>query len=251
MRSLASRQVYLKMLGDCCLTIDGDLIDGVPAGFFRIAAYLILSPRGGILPRHRMSSMLWSDTDDNKAAANMRQTLARIRHLQDEHNFRFIEANFSTLYLPQAHDVRSDLGDFVEYLAGERAVTPVELCALYGGDLLTGLDEAGESYEDWLLTHRDQLHIEAVDRIAAAVSPDSELSASDRAICARRLLEMDPYSEEALQVLMFEAATHRQVQRLTQLYETMRVLLAEDLGIQPSPRTQALYQRLMQSLTIA
>jgi DNA-binding SARP family transcriptional activator len=62
---------------------------------------------------------------------------------------------------------------------------------------------------------------------------------------------MDPYSEEALQVLMFEAATHRQVQRLTQLYETMRVVLAEDLGIQPSPRTQALYLRLMQSLTIA
>lgn len=198
-----------------------------------------------------MGSMLWSDTDENKAAANMRQTLARIRHLQEDHDFRFIEANFSTLYLPQGHDVRSDLGDFVEHIAGERPVTPMELCALYGGDLLTGLDEAGESYENWLSARRDQLHIEAVDRIAAAVSADSELSASERAICARRLLEMDPYSEDALQVLMFEAATHRQVQRLTHLYETMKVVLAQDLGIQPSPRTQALYLRLLKSLTVA
>ena len=251
MRSLALRQVFLKMLGDCCLTIDGNVVDGVPAGFFRIAAYLILSPRGAILPRQRMGSMLWSDTDYNRACANMRQTLARIRHLQQDHNFRFIEANFSTLYLLQTHDVRSDLGDFVEHIAGERPVTTVELCALYGGDLLAGLDEAGESYENWLSAHRDQLHIEAIDQIVAAVSPDSELSASDRAICARRLLEMDPYNEEALQVLMFEAATHRQVKRLTNLYETMKVVLAEDLGIQPSPRTQALYLRLMQSLTVA
>jgi DNA-binding SARP family transcriptional activator len=250
LHSLDFQNVYLTMLGDCRLTINGNLVDGVPANFYRIAAYLILSPRGGILPRHRMSSMLWSDTDDNRAAANMRQTLVRIRHLQEENGFRFIEANFSTLYLSQSHDVRSDLGDFVEYLAGHRPMTPVELCTLYGGDLLMGLGEAGESYEDWLSAQRDQLHIEAIDRIAAAVGPNGALSAADRATCARRLLDMDPYCEEALQVLMLEAASHRQVPRLTQLFETMKVVLAEDLGVQPSPQTQTLYVRLLQSLTV-
>jgi DNA-binding SARP family transcriptional activator len=154
------------------------------------------------------------------------------------------------LYLSQSHDVRSDLGDFVEYLAGHRPMTPVELCTLYGGDLLMGLGEAGESYEDWLSAQRDQLHIEAIDRIAAAVGPNGALSAADRATCARRLLDMDPYCEEALQVLMLEAASHRQVPRLTQLFETMKVVLAEDLGVQPSPQTQTLYVRLLQSLTV-
>lgn len=251
MRSSAVRQIDLQLLGDCRLVIDGNLVHGVPASFFRVAAYLILSGRGGIQPRHRMSALLWSDADDGKAAANMRQALARIRHLQEEHRFRFIEANFSTLHLPPIHDVHSDLADFVEYLGGSRALTPVELCSLYGGELLAGLDEGGEGFEEWLAMRRDQLLAEAIDGISAGIAPEGGLSLADRAICARRLLEIDPYHEAALRVLMREAAERHQVLRLTHLYDSMRTILAEDLGIQPSQETQALYTKLIQTLNTA
>lgn len=216
-----------------------------------MAAYLILSGRGSAQPRNRIGALLWSETDDGRSAANMRQALARIRHLQDEHGLRFIEANFSTVHLAPNHDVNCDLIAFGEYLAGTRPLTPVQLCSLYGGELLGGLDVGGEGFEEWLAMKRDQLLAEAIDGISAGISPQAGLALADRAACARRLLEIDPYHEEALRVLMHEAAERHQVLRLTHLYESMRTVLADDLGIQPSPETQALYVRLIQAINTA
>lgn len=238
-------------MGGCCLIIDGDLVQGVPASFFRISAYLILADRAGVQPRHRLSALLWSQADEGKAAANMRQALARIRHLQDEHDFRFIEANFSTLHLPPVHDVTCDLVAFAQYMSGAQPLTPVQLCAVYGGELLAGLDPGGEGYEDWLAARRDQLLNTAIAGISAGVAADSGLTPADRVLCSRRLLEIDPYNEEALWVLMREAAERRQISRLNYLYNAMRTVLAEDLGIQPSQETRTLYTQLMQALSVS
>tara|TARA_R110002124_G_scaffold63350_31_gene173340 strand:- start:14834 stop:15607 length:774 start_codon:yes stop_codon:yes gene_type:complete len=247
-RPTAARKVQLKLFGDCRLTIDGRPIQGVPASLFRVAAYLVLGGNGGIQPRHRVGALLWSDADDGKAAANMRQALARIRHLQEEHGFSFIGANFSMLQLLDEGDVQCDLTDFVDYLKGTLPLTPVELCSLYDGELLGGLGPGGEGFEEWLFPHREKFMVEAVDHIAAGLAPQMGLSESDRGICARRLLEIDPYHELALRVLMQEAANRQQIGRLTHLYESMRHLLGEDLGIQPSQETQTLYVDLMQRL---
>ncbi len=224
-RPTAARKVQLKLFGDCRLTIDGRPIQGVPASLFRVAAYLVLGGNGGIQPRHRVGALLWSDADDGKAAAN-----------------------FSMLQLLDEGDVQCDLTDFVDYLKGTLPLTPVELCSLYDGELLGGLGPGGEGFEEWLFPHREKFMVEAVDHIAAGLAPQMGLSESDRGICARRLLEIDPYHELALRVLMQEAANRQQIGRLTHLYESMRHLLGEDLGIQPSQETQTLYVDLMQRL---
>lgn len=250
LRSSVVRHIHLTLLGDCSLTIEGKAVRSVPASFFRVAAYLVLAGKGGAPPRHRLSALLWSDADDGKAATNMRQALARIRHLQDEHNFRFIEADFTTLHLPATRDVRCDLIEFADHMSGERPLSPVQLSRIYGGELLAGLDEGGEGFEEWLTARRDRLLAEAVDGIAAGLAPDNGLSLADRATCARRLLEIDPYNEEALRVLLRDAAERRQIQRLTHLYEAMRSVLAADLGVQPTAETQLLYMQLLRALTV-
>lgn len=237
----------MTLLGDCCLTIDGNLVQGVPSSFFRITAYLMLSDRAGAQPRQRLSALLWSDSPDDKAAANMRQAMARIRHLQEEHGFQLIEANFWFLHLVPAPSLTCDLLDLLEHLEDKRPLSPVQLCGIYGGELLAGLDEGSEGFEEWLETRREQLRIGSIDGIAAGLG-DDDLSLSDRALCAHRLLDIDPYHEGALQVLMLEAAERRQILRLTHLYDAMRALLAEDLGIKPSKETQALYNELIEEL---
>lgn len=248
MRDVAQRRVKLKLLGGCRLVVDGDLVQGVPANFFRIAAFLILSNEDGAQPRHRLSSLLWSESDGAKAAANMRQALARIRHLQEEHNFRFIEATFSTLYLPLDGSVDCDLIELADCLSGARSVTPVQMCSLYGGELLVDLDPGGDGLEDWLSNRRDQLASDAISAIAAGIQPDSKLSMAERATCARRLLEIDPYREEAVRILMREAAEHRHLPKLNRLYGAICEVLSEDLGVRPQEETRALYDTLLQSL---
>lgn len=249
MRSTASREIRLTLLGESCLTIDGALVAGVTANFFRIAAYLVLAGAQGIASRQRVSALIWSDTDDGKATVNLRQALARIRHMQDEHKFRLIGSNSSTLYLVPDHNVRCDLIDFVEQLAGRRSISPAELCELYGGDLLSGLDEAGNGYEEWLAGQRDSIRFAFIDKVTAAIEPDGPLSTADRSACARRILMIDPYNEDAIRALMREAAEHRQVARLNHLYDSISAVLAEDLGVTPSSDTQSLYVKLLHSMT--
>lgn len=247
MRSQAAHQVRLTLLGDCRLTIDGNLVQGVPLSFFRISAYLMLSGRIEAHPRQRLSALLWSDSPDDKAAANMRQSMARIRHLQDEQGFQLIEANFWFLHLVKSPGLQCDLLDLLDHLDGTRAEAPAQICGLYGGDLLAGLDEGSSGFEDWLATRREQLRIDVIEGMAGCLN-HTGLSLAERAHCAHRLLDVDPYHEGALQVLMLEAAERRQILRLTHLYDAMRALLAEDLGIRPSRETQALYNELIEGL---
>lgn len=249
MRATASREIRLTLLGDSCLTIGGVLVAGVTSNFFRIAAYLALSGTRGIVSRQRISALIWSDTDDGKAAVNLRQALVRIRHTQDEHKFRLIGCDSSTLHLVPGNDVHCDLIDFIEYLAGKRSMSPAELCELYGGDLLTGLDEAGTGYEEWLAVQRDRIRFAFIDKVTEAIGPEGPLSTTDRSLCARRVLTIDPYNEDAIRALMREAAEHRQVARLNHLYDSIAAVLAEDLGVAPSADTQSLYVELLHSMT--
>lgn len=241
----AAPRVYLKLFGDCRLILDGRPVQGVPTSLFRLAAYLILAGNGGVQPRHRVRSLLWSATDQDKAAANMRQALARIRQLQEAHDFRLIEITNSTLQWLATPNVECDLSVFAGNLDGSHALSAVELCALYDGELLAGLAPGGEDFEEWVGVHREKFAVHTVDRLAASISIDNDLTAADRGICARHLLELDPYNEGALRVLMQEAAGHRQTARLAKLYESMRTVLDHELGVQPAPETQTLYKDLM------
>lgn len=239
------RHITIKLLGGCYLLVDGKLVQGVPANFFRIAAYLILTNPDQVQPRSRLSTLFWPQADEGKAAANMRQAVARIRALQEEHNFHLIEANFSTVHLEPVADMYCDLIEFTRSSAEE--LGPVRLCKLYDGDLLADLGGSSEDFEDWLSSQRNELLLKAVDGIASGIQPDSPLSHADRALCARRLLELDPYREDALCVLMEEAAERRHLGRVSQLYTSMRTMLADELGVEPSPETRAFYQSLMQN----
>ncbi|RYE62132.1 MAG: hypothetical protein EOO82_00295 [Oxalobacteraceae bacterium] len=239
------RRVTLKLLGGCYLLVEGKLVQGVPANFFRIAAYLILTNPDQVQPRSRLSTLLWPQADEGKAAANMRQAVARIRSLQEEHRFHLITANFSTLHLEPIEDMYCDLLEFIR--ASQLELSPLQLCRLYDGELLSDLGSGSEDFEDWLSSQRNELLLQAVDGIARGIQPDSPLDHADRATCARRLLELDPYREDALCVLMEEAAERRHFGRVSQLYTSMRTMLADELGVEPSAETRAFYNNLMQN----
>lgn len=239
----------MNLLGGCALSVDGELVPGVAANFFRIAAYIVLSGIHGTVPRRRISALLWSDAEDSKAGANLRQALARIRHVQQEHRFRLIETNHSTIYVVPNHDVECDLIELIDCLSGRRGTT-TDLSTIYTGELLADLDEAGVGFEEWLNVQRDKLRNDFADRMIAAIAQDSSLSHAERAICAHRLLAIDPYNEEAYRCLMREAAEHRQIARLHYLYGTIRSLLAEELGVPPAPETERLYHELLRMMMV-
>ncbi|WP_297107593.1 BTAD domain-containing putative transcriptional regulator [uncultured Devosia sp.] len=248
MGTQAPHQITVKLLGTCCLIADGTLVQGVPASFFRIAAYLILSTPDQVQPRSRLAALLWPNAEDGKAGANLRQAVARIRHLQDQQGFRLIEASVSTLHLAPGPEVYCDLIEMIRHISGDVTYSPHALCKIYGGELLADQGSSSSEFEDWLSSRRDELLLQAVDGIAEGIHADGQYTQNERSACARRLLELDPYREDAVRVLMAEAAERRHFVRVSELYASMRSVLADDLGVEPSPETRALYTSLMEAV---
>lgn len=248
MGTQAPRLITIRLLGPCCLLAGNSLVQGVPASFFRIAAYLILSTPEQVQARSQLAALFWPNADDGKAAANLRQSLARIRHVQDEHDFVLIEASNSTLHLAPSAGVYCDLIELARHIEGETRLTPLQLARIYGGELLANQDPSSEEFEDWLSSRRNELLLHAVDGIAEGIRPGTDHSQAERSICARRLLELDPYREDAVCVLMEEAAERRHYARVSELYASMHSLLANELGVEPSPETRALYVNLMDTV---
>ena len=242
----APSHITVKLLGTCCLLQRGNLVQGVPVSFFRIAAYLALSAPDQVQPRSRLSALFWPNADDGNAAANLRQAVARIRHLQKEHDFQLIQVNVSTLHISPRPDVYCDLIALARHMSGEQVLTPPQLCKVYGGELLGDLGPSSEEFEEWLSSQRNKLLLHVLDGIAEGIRPDAALSQTDRSTCARRLLELDPYREDAVCVLMEEAAERRHYTRVSELYASMCTVLANELGVEPGPETRARYHSLME-----
>ncbi|MET0511585.1 MAG: BTAD domain-containing putative transcriptional regulator [Thermoleophilaceae bacterium] len=63
--------------------------------------------------------------------------------------------------------------------------------------------------------------------------------------CGRRLIELAPYRESGHQILMEALARRGNAAEALLVYDRLRVLLRDELGIAPSPAVQSVYRRLL------
>ena len=119
---------------------------------------------------------------------------------------------------------------------------------LYAGDFLEGfaLRDAPE-FEDWAAARRERLRgllenslYELGLRYGAAADADWAKSMA----LMNRLLQLDPYREEAYRHLMNLLARSGQRNAALEVYAQCRDRLAADLGLEPMPETTALYERI-------
>jgi DNA-binding SARP family transcriptional activator len=63
--------------------------------------------------------------------------------------------------------------------------------------------------------------------------------------CGRRLIELAPYRETGHRILMEALERRGNVAEALRVYDRLRVLLRDELGIAPSPAVQSVYRRLL------
>jgi DNA-binding SARP family transcriptional activator len=63
--------------------------------------------------------------------------------------------------------------------------------------------------------------------------------------CGRRLIELAPYRETGHRILMEALEQRGNVAEALRVYDRLRVLLRDELGIAPSPAVQSVYRRLL------
>src|SRR5262245_35634093 len=205
-------------------------------------AYLALHPDRPC-SRETLTALLWGDTPDLQARQSLRQAVYHIRRALGEDRLDIVGGE--TVTLPAAAlDV-----DALNFERRVRLATPEALDAalgLYRGDLLEGLAIKEAAFDEWLLVERERLRELALEALARVLGSYMKAGDNERAIqSALRLLALDPLQEAAHRALMrLYVREGRRAAALRQ-YQTCVGILHKELGAEPEPETQQLYQQIV------
>src|SRR5215207_10927748 len=97
--------------------------------------------------------------------------------------------------------------------------------------------------EEWRRRLED-VHLRGLECFAEARLGLGGSTLSQAEECARRLIELAPYRETGHRILMEALARRGNAAEALLVYDRLRVLLREELGVAPSPAVQSVHRRL-------
>lgn len=139
--------------------------------------------------------------------------------------------------------IEVDVQEFERLAASSDATNLDRTIALYGGDLLEGIDVRDPGFEDWLIPERQRLREVFLAVLAKRLAQAKGQPAID---LAQRLLAQDPLREEGYRALMRFHAEAGEMGAALRQYETCRAILRRELDVTPSAETEELHRRIRQ-----
>jgi len=202
-----------------------------------LLAYLVLSEGDGARRREDVCALLWPESDESRARNSLNQTLHTLRSsLGNE----VVTGGRETVGV-EAGRIRCDAVEFRKAIAAAEWEKALEL---YGGELLPGLHVTGSlEFERWLDHERRDLKRAAFDaaRRAAKQSAGDDRS-TIRAL--RKVRKIRPDDDETVRDLMAACQRQGNVAAALQEYESYRIWLAENVGLEPPEETRRLAAEL-------
>lgn len=202
-----------------------------------LLAYLFLTDKGRE-KRERLMGLLWSETDDTRARASLRQALYETRAALSAAGYDGFEADKFDVGL-KTGTFESDITNVIERArAGEMHRLLLERERLTD-QLLDGCDAIDPAFDVLLTAKREAIRQRIERDLEAALRATSP---GDRNIedLARAVLNLDPTHEEAARALMSARhATGDSAGALT-IYKKLWDLLDTEYDTEPSKETQDL-----------
>jgi DNA-binding response OmpR family regulator/pimeloyl-ACP methyl ester carboxylesterase len=205
--------------------------------------YLALAA-GKARSREQLALLLWDRSGEEQARASLRQTLSGLRKALAGIPAATLVADADLIRLEAAHFVIDSVR--FERLCGENTPAALQQAAgLYQGDFLAGFSLREESFEEWLRTQRERLHLMAEQAYGKLLEYYEPSGAMEQAILTvRQLLALDPLREASHRALMRLYRQQGQRHAALRQYENCVQLLRDELGINPEPATEALHREI-------
>lgn len=236
--------LHLTLLGRPQARLDDEPLVFQTAKAEALLYYLAVT--GQPQPRASLVELLWGEMPETKARRNLTATLTSLR----KHLAPYLVVEPDKVAFNQAAPHQLDVALFLNQIEAGREsgeIYPLqEAVGLYRGDFLEGLAvKKALSFEEWALTQQERLRdlaIGALDRLVTEALHRNDLAVGIKQ--ARRLLTLEPWRESAHRQMMWLLVRSGQRSAALAQYETCRRVLAEELGVEPTPETMALYERL-------
>ena len=214
-------------------------------------------------PREALAGLLWPDQPEPRARQSLRQALSHLRQaLKEDAGVQqpLLLVEHESIHINPQGGYWLDVGEFTALARQRRhhrhrapgACLPClqraeRMAALYRGHFLAHFSlRDSAAFEEWATLQGEWLQRELLGALAD-LSDFSERRGDLRAAqeWTQRQVALDPWCEEAHQQLMRLLARAGQRSAALAQYERCRRALAEELGIEPSGKMQALRQAIL------
>lgn len=232
-------QTTLTLLGDFCLSVDGVSIALPTRKAEALLAYLALHPDARHT-REKLAGLLWGGHTDAQARHNLRQCLSHLRKALGSAATKIIDADQASIML-RSDAIEIDVGSLQQILNGGQSDLLQRADQICNGELLANLNLREEGFDDWLSQQREaarKLQSDVLLRVTGDLLANGDAEAA--VAVALKLAHMDALDEAAQRLLMRAYAAAGQRSAALAHYQTTRVLLADELGIEPEADTLAL-----------
>jgi DNA-binding SARP family transcriptional activator/TolB-like protein len=211
----------------------------LPARAFALTAVIALS-RERMVERAVLANLLWGDSPTR--FGSLRKLLWSLREATGQAGIGVIEADDTSVRLVQ-HGLSVDVFGIADLERGRGALSLGELCRIYRGDLLDGLDLKSSNWNEWLQIHRAKLRTLFIEAISIDI--ETSLDGSQIKLAARRLLEIDAYNETACRRLIKIHLQEGEQAQARRIYQDLVQRLRFDLETEPTAETKRLIEPML------
>jgi len=237
--------IYVKVLGPTVVEVDGErLPEAALGGRLRQVLEILAVNAGQPVPKEVLADHIWDGSPPATYLGTLESYVCVLRkRLGLAGGRRSSLATRDRGYVLDGPDVRVDLVEYRALTHGAprrpeaRVRTVLEALALVRGPLL-----AQEPYAGWAVQAREAFNQELTETLVPAAALANQIGVYDGAkLLARAAVERHPYCEVAWQELIRAHRLSGDRGEALGAYATLRQLLLDELGEQPSKPTQELY----------
>ncbi len=204
-----------------------------------LIAYLALVPNC-MATREHIVGLLWSESDEEKARASLRQVVRTLKPLLLNAGYHGLIVDRNTIGL-DARSIRVDATQVLRALEAGELLPSLLNTRTITDTLLAGFDDLDPSFRNWLVVQRENL----TQRLGRGLEylldekPDAGSGGARRA-AAQALLQLDQTHERACRCLIQMHAEQGEIGAAIALYNRLWELLDQEYDSEPTELTQKL-----------
>lgn len=194
---------------------------------------------GGEMLRERLVGLVWSEAEEDKARASLRQALHELKEAFAAVGYKGLTADRVRVMLDR-DTVSVDLVSALES-ARQASVHPALLGQLQPLDeLLRSLESVDPAFESWITAKRKTYEEQIVAQLERSLGL-GDLDNDRREGLARALVNLDPTNEIAVRNLMAARLALGDSAGAMQAYKSLWNLLDDEFDTEPAKATQELF----------
>lgn len=235
--------LQVQLFGGVTIRIDGlPITDLATRKAEALLIYLVCNPR----PHYRetLADLLWDELPAERAASNLRLALNQLR----KHFAPFLDITRQTIAFRQDVECWLDVEAFARLMVAEphNLERLAEALGLYRGDFLQGFHlRDARGFSEWQASQMDYWQQQARTHMRTLVDSYAAHSNYPEALrWTSRILTLDQLDEVAHRQVMLLLARSGQRAAAIRQYRICQQIMQHELGVEPEPETEALYQRI-------